>query len=443
MFDKISQFIKSFPATKDLSPEQKSKAMDIFNALKKEGIEDGKAIAIAMDKAKGMNEMPCEKIKKEMMEEIFNYISVVELKETKSIIEVLRVGMIQDRGLNITTKMLADFVDNFKNNAYGTNDASGAPMVQVNLGHDRDGEAAGWIKDLFLENDKLKALVEWTELGIEKIKKGLFKFISAELAPKFPHAKEGKLVQNVLMGAALTNTPALKLQQPITLSEEADKLLKNIVMLQKLLDNLKTRELVSVEDKKLLDEMLAGLSDEDKKQYDETVAEIKAKPEVKEEEKKEEEKKEKNKEAKNEEKKEAENKEELKEKANVEKMSELEKENQSLKEKLEDINLNETVKQFIINKEKNIGFLGEQSVKIVSFLKGLTVDQRNEFKDLISQIKHVDLEEKGSSDAENNQQSDKPMDEQAAELAENLMKENKDLTIEKAQKMAVEKLSKK
>ena len=39
MFDKISQFIKSFPATKDLSPEQKSKAMDIFNALKKEGIE--------------------------------------------------------------------------------------------------------------------------------------------------------------------------------------------------------------------------------------------------------------------------------------------------------------------------------------------------------------------------------------------------------------------
>ena len=67
--------------------------------------------------------------------------------------------------------------------------------------------------------------------------KKLFKFVSAELAYKYPHHETGKLVANVFIGLALTNTPALKGQEALALSEQLDKLINNTHMLKKLLEN--------------------------------------------------------------------------------------------------------------------------------------------------------------------------------------------------------------
>jgi len=136
----------------------------------------------------------------------------IDLSQTQSTIEVLRVGKIHDRNLTITKEMLDDYVKNFQKGIYGTE-------LQVNLGHDREGEAAAWIKDLFVEGDTLKAKVEWTPLGTEKVSTKQFRYISSELAPAYPDAKTGEKVKNVFIGCALTNVPAVKGMAPVSLSE--------------------------------------------------------------------------------------------------------------------------------------------------------------------------------------------------------------------------------
>lgn len=132
--------------------------------------------------------------------------------------------------------MLEDYVRNFKANVYGTE-------LQINREHKRGSEAAGWIEDLYVEGDSLMAKVDWTELGTDLINKKLFKFVSSELAPQYPHCDSGILVSNVFIGAALTNTPALKRQQPIALSEQDKAFIIHRSMFKKYIEDLKSRAL--------------------------------------------------------------------------------------------------------------------------------------------------------------------------------------------------------
>lgn len=142
----------------------------------------------------------------------FQYISLLN---EQSDIEILKVGRIYDRDLKITEEMLDDFIQHFKDNVYGTE-------LQVNLSHDREGEAAGWIKDLYRVGQTLYAKVEWTPLGQEKIQNKQFRYTSSELQMRYPHHATGEIVKNVLIGVALTNVPAVKGMKEVTLSEEVE-----------------------------------------------------------------------------------------------------------------------------------------------------------------------------------------------------------------------------
>lgn len=152
---------------------------------------------------------------------LFSYLDCIDnLSDRRSTIEVLRVGVVRDRGLVVTEEMLDDYVANWEAGVYGTE-------IQVDLRHDREGEAGAWVKRLYKENGKLLAEVEWTPLGEDKVSKKLYRYTSSELASEYPHWKTGEIVKNVFVGVALTNIPAMKGMEPISLSEKASLLFFN------------------------------------------------------------------------------------------------------------------------------------------------------------------------------------------------------------------------
>lgn len=439
-FSTIQQFEKSFPAIKNLSPEQKKKCLEIFNAIKRENpkMDDGMAIATAIKNAKelmsegeGAKNTCCDNCvvcasegdnkccadcnnclacKKEMMndkaKDVFHYLSFVGTPGEKvTTLEVLRVGVIRDRDWKITKKMLEEYVQNFKDNVYGTE-------IQVNLEHKRGSEAAGWVKDLYLEDDKLMAKVEWTELGMEKISKKLFKFVSAELAGEYPHHTTGKLVGNVFIGLALTNTPALKGQEALALSEQIENLInKDENMFKKLLQSLKERQVVSKEDKALMHSMLEELPAEEQKEVAPEVSEVDAKPEVAE---------------KTQEEKDAEDAAKKAAAAGnenlAEKLLEVNKSNAELKEKLAKIELKEVaVKSYMLSTDRSIGIQEVDLSEVVNFLASLNDEQKTAFASVFSKIKSVDFSVRGTGKTQEQLSEEAKMveaDKEAKELAE-------------------------
>lgn len=351
------------------------------------------------------NEGSFEPAKKEQTEEQneFTYVSKVLLAENSntSKVEVLRVGTIQDRGLRITKKMLENFVANFKEGVVGQFDEVGNPELPVNMQHKTGDEAVGWIKNLFVEGKRLLAEVEWTELGAEKITKKLFKFVSAEFFGEYPHHETGKGIKNVFTGLALTNTPAIKAQAPLTLSEDLHKQLIIKSMFEKMLNSLKEREYVSKDDKELLRSCLEELPEEEKAEHEEGVKEVEAKPE--EEPKSEEEEKKDEEEAKE--------KEELEAKAKKaetleEKLEEETKARQELQAKVERNELNEMVSsKLLISKDggRSVGLSSDdEKEEAVNFLMSLDGEQKDEFFKLFTKIKHVDLNTYGDSGTDTN-----------------------------------------
>lgn len=317
--------------------------------------------------------------------------------ETTSDVEVLRVGVIRDRNWQITKAMLNAYVKNFNENVYGT-------QVQVNLEHNRGSEAAGWVTDLYMEGKHLYATVEWTEMGIEKITKKLFKFVSAELAMEYPHHESGELVQNVFIGLALTNTPALKGQGPLSLSE----ILNQTFMLKKFLELLKARSFVSKEEKETMRVMLEEADDAEKEEVKSEVAEVEAKPEVAPE---------------TEEQKlarEAKEKEEADAKAKADaeaaeakaqadqnlseeekKFNALAEENRLLKEEKAKMLTEKAIVPFLLSEDQKTGFVEAKSKdKLVKFLSSLDEEDRAEALSLLAEILHVELKEIGSTKVE-------------------------------------------
>ena len=372
-----------------------------------------------------------KKLKQENMQEDFKYISQLSEKDISQV-EVLRVGKVHDRGLEITDEMLEGFVNNFEDNVYGNADEDGNPLLAVNANHERGAEALGWVKDLSKEGDTLMATVEWTDKGKEKIDKDLFKFVSAEFNKKYPHHKTGDLVENVFTGLALTNTPALKGQKPIQLSEQLTNLLKDKIMFNKVLEKLKEREVVSKEDKEMLNELFQELDEEEQEDVEDDVEEVKNKPE---EEDEEEEGEEEDKEDKKEE-----DDEELSEKETVsmEEYNETKQELSEMREKLETKELNETFeKELMVSKDSPVGFQEKDQDKVVEFMSNLTPDQRNEFQELLSSVSAVDIEVKGSDESVNlsGDKTDK-----IVELTEEILEENPELDPAAAQKKAVKRL---
>lgn len=359
--------------------------------------------------------------------DMFHFVTPVTLSEETgtSVIEVLRVGIIQDRMLEITMSMLEDYVRNFKANVYGTE-------VQVNLEHNRGSQAAGWISEIFIQGESLMARVDWTELGKDMISKKLFKFVSSELAPQYPHCDTGILVSNVFIGAALTNTPALKRQQPIALSEQAKALIHNSIMLKKFVEGLKQRVKLSAEDIAFARTLLSDASPED-------ADEVKA--DVDELEKKQKEQADAEATAAEEAKKAAEDAEKAAKEA-TEKLAEVEgktislSEYNKLKAELEVKNLTEEVNTSLVlsdkNKDLTFGFLGESVPEVVAFMQTLSEPQRVTFKSIVSKVKSVDFSTRGGNATETVALSG-DMEDKVIALADKFMKEDANLKVTEAQ----------
>lgn len=312
-------------------------------------------------------------------------IQYVTLLSEASDIEILKVGEIQGRGLTITEAMLDDFVENFYGNAYGTE-------LQVNLGHNREGEAAGWIKELYKQEGSLMAKVEWTPLGVEKIKSKQFRYTSSELELRRQHFETGKTVNNVLIGVGLTNIPAVKGMQALTLSEEVKTdiiLSESMDKIKKMYAELMKKEKMSNADFSSFKEACADYMEED--EVKEMMSKVSGRMD-------------------NSEPTIDNNKdnsmnlsEELKKQGLValseEKLAELEASAEAGRKAAESLtikNLSEEVEnELCLSEEKNVGFKKADAKSVADFMFSLSEEQRTQFKEIVSKILHVELGEKG------------------------------------------------
>ena len=107
------------------------------------------------------------------------------------------------------------FIKNFEGKTYGQE-------LPVDVNHDDGKGAAGWFKRLFIEGKRLRAEIEWTELGVDAIKKKLYRYMSATYVDNYVDAESGKAFGPLLMGAALCIRPFVKGMEPVTLSASGE-----------------------------------------------------------------------------------------------------------------------------------------------------------------------------------------------------------------------------
>lgn len=366
-----------------------------------------------------------------LTEKNYHYVSVIELSETKrSTIEVLKTGKIHGRNIEITESMLDEFIANFDANSYGTE-------VQVNLRHDREGEAAGWIRGLSKKDGSLFAEVEWTPLGVEKIKSRQYKFTSSELAFSYVNSETGAKHKNVLIGVGLTNVPQVKGMSEVTLSEQANLLITNQNNMDKLAEKYKElsgkgsiTEAELAEFKKLCD---AQMNDENKEEINEMQGKLE-------------------KMVKKPEEKPAEKKAELNEKkettVSLSEYEALKEQNEKhaqeiaeLKEKEKFTELKEEVKNtMMLSEESLIGFLKEDIDEVASFMATLDEEQTAKFKELLSKVQAVDLSTKGVTVKRSDANLSKATEDQVIALAEKKHAENPDMDYGQCQKLAAQEL---
>lgn len=117
--------------------------------------------------------------------------------------EVLRVGTFTSMNgkiVTVTEDDLDAFVTNFNIRAAGQD-------IPIDVQHERR-EAAGWLVSLYRQADKLIAIPNWNDLGKELVGSQAFRYVSAAL----------DLARKLLISVSLTNFPAVKELQPISLS---------------------------------------------------------------------------------------------------------------------------------------------------------------------------------------------------------------------------------
>ena len=131
-------------------------------------------------------------------------------------IQILRAGKFFHDGqeIEVSEKDLLNMVKNFAEKVRGID-------LMIDFSHNSEGEAAGWIKELVLSEDKkeLWANVEWTPTGKTSLDNKAFKYISADFSFAYKDNETLKNYGPTLFGAGLTNRPVVKQMEPIVLSE--------------------------------------------------------------------------------------------------------------------------------------------------------------------------------------------------------------------------------
>ena len=127
-------------------------------------------------------------------------------------VELLRAGQFRHASgeVVITRAMLADMARNFAADAYGQ-------MIFVDVAHNTFDGAAGIVRALWVDGDRLLSEVEWTPYGLESIEERGFVYLSAEFHENYRDNEARQFHGATLLGAALTLRPWNKHQQPLKL----------------------------------------------------------------------------------------------------------------------------------------------------------------------------------------------------------------------------------
>lgn len=121
-------------------------------------------------------------------------------------VTVTKVGKFYDPrygDFEITPKMLTEMVSNFDKGVLGQD-------VFVDVAHAHSNGAAAQFLKLAVEGGKLRALVKWSEFGVDSVKKKFFKYFSAEFHEAWRDNEKGESHGCVLLGAGLTIRPVIK-----------------------------------------------------------------------------------------------------------------------------------------------------------------------------------------------------------------------------------------
>jgi hypothetical protein len=142
----------------------------------------------------------------------------VELAEIGKPIQIMRTGEFQHPEYGkfaITPQDLAEIKANFDAQVRGQD-------IPIDVDHDHEGGAVGWMKSLAVKDDTLWATPEWTDQGAQDVAAGKYRYFSPHFGP-WRDPESGAKHRVVLMSGAITNFPFLKGMEPITLSEFSNR----------------------------------------------------------------------------------------------------------------------------------------------------------------------------------------------------------------------------
>lgn len=136
------------------------------------------------------------------------YMPEGEMLRESGWVDIIRVGNWENshKEFKLELEDLQKMLENFRANVLGYEDG----CVQFNYSHDSWSKAAGWIKDLQIENGVLQARVEFTEEALDCIKNQEYRYVSAEINFNYCDEESGEKFGATLIGAALTNIPFVK-----------------------------------------------------------------------------------------------------------------------------------------------------------------------------------------------------------------------------------------
>ncbi len=217
--------------SKASTPKLQKQWSDVVNSARDRCMKDGGNDKECSAKAIMMANGVIAKMMEEDTKNTFFYLSDltnVSLEDINgkkmSWIEIFREGKWNHPVHGViegSKKLFNDFINNWKNNILGRE-------VAFDKTHDPSEGAVGWLKELQIVGDRLKALVEWTPWGLDLIQNKGFKYFSPEYRDSYTEKESGKVYQNVLFGGGLTNRPFLTNLSPIVLSEDFEKNLTSL-----------------------------------------------------------------------------------------------------------------------------------------------------------------------------------------------------------------------
>lgn len=138
----------------------------------------------------------------------------------RTVVTITRTGKFYDPRygeFELTQQMFDSLVKNFNENVYGQE-------INIDIAHQPENGAGAVVRRLFTDRGRLRAEVEWYELGVSKVTKEGFKYLSAEIHPNYVSNEAGQDGQYqefgpTLLGAGLVTRPCIKNLDKIELSE--------------------------------------------------------------------------------------------------------------------------------------------------------------------------------------------------------------------------------